>query len=118
MVTDLNLPIDVVACPIVREESGLALSSRNIRLNHIELKNALIIYQSLLFLKNQFSKTNTIDLLIKAQNMYQHIDGVALEYIEIREQESLKPYQNNSHAIALIACQVGETRLIDNMMLS
>ena len=118
MTKDLNLPIKVVACPIVREESGLALSSRNIRLNTSELKTALVIYQSLLFLKSSFLKTKTSDLIQQVKANFENLDGVNLEYLEIREAETLKPFQGNNPAIALIACQVGETRLIDNMMLS
>jgi pantoate--beta-alanine ligase len=118
LVKDFNLPINIVACPIIREDSGLALSSRNIRLNTTELKKSLVIYRSLMFLKDNFVEDNADSLIKEAQNLYKNIDGVTLEYIEIREQETLKPYQNNGKAIALVACKVGETRLIDNMMLS
>jgi pantoate--beta-alanine ligase len=118
LVKDFNLPINVVACPIVREESGLALSSRNIRLNPNELKNATVIYQSLLFLKDKFLKVNTDKLLQQTKDNFGNIAGVSLEYLEIRRTETLKPYLNNKPSIALIACKIGEIRLIDNMMLS
>jgi pantoate--beta-alanine ligase len=118
LVKDFNLPINVVACPIVREESGLALSSRNIRLNPNELKNATVIYQSLLFLKDKFLKVNTAKLLQQTKDNFGNITGVSLEYLEIRRTETLKPYLDNKPSIALIACKIGEIRLIDNMMLS
>lgn len=118
MIKDFNLPINIIACPIIREESGLALSSRNIRLSTTELQKSLVIYQSLMFLKKNFTSDHLEELINKVQNLYKDIDGVALEYIEVREQETLKAYQNSGKAIALVACKVGETRLIDNMMLS
>jgi len=118
MIKDFNLPINIIACPIIREESGLALSSRNIRLSTTELQKSLVIYQSLMFLKKNFTSDHLEELINKVQNLYKDIDGVALEYIEVREQETLKDYQNSGKAIALVACKVGETRLIDNMMLS
>ena len=118
MIKDFNLPINIIACPIIREESGLALSSRNIRLSTTELQKSLVIYQSLMFLKKNFTSDHLEELINKVQNLYKDIDGVALEYIEVREQETLKAYENSGKAIALVACKVGETRLIDNMMLS
>jgi pantoate--beta-alanine ligase len=118
MIKDFNLPINIIACPIIREESGLALSSRNIRLSTTELQKSLVIYQSLMFLKNNFTNDRLDELINKAKDLYNDIEGVALEYIEVREQETLKTYQNSGKAIALVACKVGETRLIDNMMLS
>lgn len=118
MIKDFNLPINIIACPIIREESGLALSSRNIRLSTTELQKSLVIYQSLMFLKKNFTSDHLEELINEVQNLYKDIDGVALEYIEVREQETLKAYQNSGKAIALVACKVGETRLIDNMMLS
>ena len=118
MIKDFNLPINIIACPIIREESGLALSSRNIRLSTTELQKSLVIYQSLMFLKKNFTSDHLEELINEVQNLYKDIDGVALEYIEVREQETLKAYQNSGKAIALVACKVGETRMIDNMMLS
>jgi pantoate--beta-alanine ligase len=118
LVKDFNFPIRVIACPIVREESGLALSSRNVRLTQTELSNSLVIYNSLNFLKDNYSGEKIVDLISRAQKMYENIAGIELEYLEIRQQETLKTYQNQMKAIALIACQVGNTRLIDNMMLS
>ena len=71
-----------------------------------------------MFLKKNFTSDHLEELINEVQNLYKDIDGVALEYIEVREQETLKAYQNSGKAIALVACKVGETRLIDNMMLS
>ena len=117
---DLGLGIEIEACPIIREADGLAMSSRNIRLNADERKTALIIYQSLVFLKNNFNKFPLNQLLAKAKKLYDGEDLLKLEYLKICNIQTLKEIKekNNEGCIALIACFVGETRLIDNMILS
>ena len=117
---DLSLGIELEACPIIREADGLAMSSRNIRLNADERKTALIIYQSLIFLKNNFDKFPLNQLLAKAQKLYDGENLLKLEYLKICNIQTLKEIKkkNNEVCIALIACFVGETRLIDNMILS
>lgn len=117
---DLGLGIELEACPIIREADGLAMSSRNIRLNADERKTALIIYQSLVFLKNNFNKFPLNQLLAKAKKLYDGEDLLKLEYLKICNIQTLKEIKekNNEVCIALIACFVGETRLIDNMILS
>lgn len=121
MVSDFDLKIDVVACPIVREEDGLAMSSRNVRLNADERKKALIIYNSLKFLKANFDKLTLSDLMQQAKAFYLNISGVELEYLKICKQNTLQEItdgEDHANVIALVACYVGETRLIDNMMIS
>lgn len=116
---DLSLGIALEACPIIRETDGLAMSSRNIRLNADERKTALIIYQSLLFLKENYQKYPLNQLLLKAEALYAHNDLLKLEYLKICNTQTLEELKekNNEVSIALIACFVGETRLIDNMIL-
>ncbi len=121
MVEDFNLDIEVVACSIVRENDGLAMSSRNTRLNVEERNNAIVINKSLKFLKENFDKLKLSELKEKAKNLYADISGVELEYLKICKQNTLREITNQedkANAIALVACYVGETRLIDNMMLS
>ena len=117
---DLNLGIELDACPIIREADGLAMSSRNIRLSADERKTALVIYQSLTFLKNNFDKLPLNQLLAKAKELYDGEDLLKLEYLKICNIQTLKEIEekNNEVCIALIACFVGETRLIDNLILS
>jgi pantoate--beta-alanine ligase len=116
---DLNLDIELVACPIIREPDGLAMSSRNIRLNDLERKKALTLYQSLLFVKKNYHRYSLNELLEKANEYYQNDDDLKLEYFRICDHNTLleKEAKDNKGAIALVACMVGETRLIDNMML-
>ena len=92
----------------------------NFRLNADERKKALVIYQSLIFLKNNFDKFPLIQLLAKASELYACEDLLKLEYLKICNIQTLKEIEekNNEVCIALNACFVGETRLIDNMILS
>lgn len=116
---DMNLGIELKACPIVREEDGLAMSSRNVRLSENERKEATVIYQSLLFVRENFHHYNLEEVLIKTKNFYTH-PSLNLEYLMICDKQSLdeKSEGDKNNAIALVACNVGNTRLIDNMILS
>lgn len=117
---DLNLGVQLEACPIIREADGLAMSSRNIRLNADERKIALVIYKSLIFLKENFNKYPISQLIAKAEEVYKNDDSLKLEYLKICNTQTLEEVGENKNepCIALIACFVGETRLIDNMILS
>ena len=116
---DFDLKINLVACSIIREKDGLAMSSRNIRLNVAQRQKALLIYQSLLFVKENYHQMDINHLLEKARIFYQNDPEVRLEYFSICDQKTLKTTndQSNSKNIALVACFIGETRLIDNMIL-
>lgn len=116
---DLNLKIDLIACPIIREEDGLAMSSRNIRLSTFERKKSLVIFKSLEFISLNFRDEPIDQLLNKAKAFYADDKDLALEYLKICNPITLEEIhqKGNQKAIALVACMVGETRLIDNMFL-
>lgn len=115
---DFNMGIDLKACPIVREDDGLAMSSRNIRLNGQERKRALTLYQSLKFVKDNYQKLSLSELLEKAQEFYQNDRLLNLEYFKICDLNTLEELnEKTTTAIALVACSVGQTRLIDNVIL-
>nr|WP_294900827.1 pantoate--beta-alanine ligase [uncultured Pedobacter sp.] len=116
MAKDFGLEIELEACPIVREKDGLAMSSRNIRLNADERKKSLQLYKSLSFIKENYGQTPNNELLKQAKDFYND-DLLHLEYLEIVDLKNLQPLTNQRNAIALVACSVGNTRLIDNMML-
>lgn len=111
-----KLPIQLQACSIIREKDGLAMSSRNIRLNELERKKSLQLYQSLSFVKANYGKLPNVELLNQAKAFYND-DLLDLEYLEIVDQHTLLPINDQKNAIVLVACSVGSTRLIDNMML-
>jgi pantoate--beta-alanine ligase len=119
MTADLELGIKLVACPIIREADGLAMSSRNVRLNTLERVKALVIYQSLLFIKKNYQNYSIEELKEKALEFYSNDVEVKLEYFKICDQKTLadKLVKDNKGAIVLVACFVGEVRLIDNMMI-
>ena len=116
MVKDLNIPIEIVQCPIVREESGLALSSRNKYLSEEGKKDALVLS---LILKNIVACFNKGITNIEAlkETAYSYLtDKHDLEYLEILNKNTLEEEENaSSESIALIACRVDGVRLIDNI---
>lgn len=116
MIKDLGLDTKLEACPIIREEDGLAMSSRNVRLNVEERVKSLQLYKSLRFIKENYGKQSNKELLKQAKGFYTD-EVLELEYLEIVDRKDLKPVNTQHEAIALVACMVGTTRLIDNMML-
>ena len=119
MVKHFNLPIEIVSCPIIREEDGLAMSSRNIHLSVNDRKNALVLSKALAFVADNYKKLKLRDLLAEAKQMFTGINGVELDYFTIAHGDTLLPieYEEKSNVVALVAAKVGETRLIDNMLL-
>ncbi|MET4138750.1 pantoate--beta-alanine ligase [Pedobacter sp. UYP1] len=120
MVAHFNLPVNIISCPIIREEDGLAMSSRNIHLSAEEHEHALVLSKALTYVKDHFH-TENIDILLKqAIAIIQSVKGVELDYFTIANSETLLPEKDKAaqHLVALVAAKVGETRLIDNMMLN
>jgi pantoate--beta-alanine ligase len=118
MVDILKFPIEIVPCPTTREESGLALSSRNLRLNDIERENALIIYKTLQLVASLRKDHSPAETLTKAIDFF-NTGELTLEYIEIVDSESLKVLSENwgEHPTCCIAAFCGEVRLIDNIQI-
>ena len=118
MVKDLNVPIEIIQCPIVREESGLALSSRNKYLSEEGKKDALVLSQILKNIKACFQKGIT-DVSALKETAYSYLtDKHDMEYLEILDRNTLEEKPNaDRESIALIACRVEGVRLIDNIYL-
>ena len=118
MVQDLNIPIEIIQCPIVREESGLALSSRNKYLSETDKKDALALSQILNNIKNCYQKGITNIEALKETAYAYLTDKHDLEYLEILNKKTLEEETNaNKDSIVLIACKVANVRLIDNIYL-
>jgi len=103
-----------------REESGLAMSSRNLRLSAEERETALVIAQALNYIKEAWPSEPVSQIKEKATAMLQQ-KGFTIDYIEIAYAENLTPLlqnDNNHKAVALIAASLGNVRLIDNMLLN
>jgi len=130
MVAYFKLAVKIVTCPIIREADGLAMSSRNIHLSNTDRKHAVVLSQSLEYIKGCFEKTDYLKdhynkdklhvLEEAAKRMIQQTPGVELDYFVIVEGHTLMPPKDNHGLglVALVAAKVGETRLIDNMIIS
>ncbi|MEY3237091.1 MAG: hypothetical protein RI883_1192 [Bacteroidota bacterium] len=118
MVNILNLPIEIIECPTLRETSGIAMSSRNLRLSNTQKFDALIIIQTLNFLKElkqKFNPTEAKKLAIEFFNK----GNLKLEYLEIVESTTLKAIDDywTNDSTCCIAAICGDVRLIDNNQL-
>ena len=120
MVAYFKLPVRIISCPIIREEDGLAMSSRNIHLNEADRKNALVLSKALSYVKDHFEEKTIPELLAEAKEMISAVAGVELDYFTIANGKTLLPEnnKNQSDLVALVAAKVGQTRLIDNMLLN
>jgi pantoate--beta-alanine ligase len=121
MVRDLNLPIEIVVCPIVREPDGLAMSSRNAYLNPEERKRALVLHRALLRVQDlvKTGEREVSKLLAAGREEFNREHAVRLDYFEIVNANTLDPVQEVADgALVAVAAHVGSTRLIDNLLLS
>lgn len=119
MVRQLNYPVEIVPCPIVREADGLAMSSRNMLLSTLQRKNAPQIALTLSESCN-FAATHSV-----AETMQQVVDAInavpelEVEYFEIVDGNSLQAvgsWEESSYVVGCIAVFAGEVRLIDNVI--
>jgi pantoate--beta-alanine ligase len=120
MVRDLNIPVRVVVCPIVREPDGLAMSSRNAYLDAGQRKSALVLYRSLTAVQERFDQGERMaHVLIDAgKQTLAHEPLVRLDYFEIVDPETLDPVDDLSRGgLVAVAAFVGNVRLIDNIVL-
>jgi pantoate--beta-alanine ligase len=120
MVRDLNLPVEIVVCPIVRESDGLAMSSRNAYLSPQERKTALVANRSLTETKNRFDQgeRNAIALIAVGKQIVAQEPAAQLDYFEIVDPVTLDPMQElTSPALVAVGVFIGNTRLIDNILL-
>lgn len=123
MVTDLNFPVEIVTCPIIREPDGLAMSSRNRYLSSEERRTAAQLYQALL-LGERLAKETQLEPAEISARMHQHLEaagGIQVQYAILANTSSLEPLTSRAgqtQAVGLIAARVGTTRLIDNLIIS
>lgn len=120
MVHDLGLDVEVITCPIVRDKNGLALSSRNAYLSESERTRAQTIYSALQQAEQNWCRGLAIDKIEQNVRDMLSAKDIRIDYADIVHAESLKKISEgsrNTPAIFLIACHVGSTRLIDNILL-
>jgi pantoate--beta-alanine ligase len=120
MVRDLNFPVQVVACPIVREADGLALSSRNRYLTTEQRARATILHRSLMAAADLHAhgERNSQALIRTMQQMLATEPSVIVEYAAVVDPDTLLPLTNTTlGALIAVAARLGETRLIDNHLI-
>jgi len=120
MVRDLNLPLEIVVCPIVRESDGLAMSSRNAYLDADQRKRALVLHRSLTRVQRMADggQRKTSELIAAGRAEFAGESSVRLDYLEIVDPDTLDPVDSiSSGALVAVAAFVGSTRLIDNILL-
>ncbi len=120
MVRDLNFPVEIVACPIVREPDGLAMSSRNAYLNPEQRRQALVLHRSLMHVQDlsEAGEQNAAKLLEAGRAEFSNEPTVRLDYFEIVNPQTLDPVEDvSAGALVAVAAYVGATRLIDNIVL-
>ncbi len=120
LVRDLNISVQIEICPTVREADGLALSSRNARLSGAERRRAAALHQALATVQVLVAAGETdVATLVAAAHSELTDPQLRLEYFQIVNPETLQPITSvGGPALALVAAWVGETRLIDNQLLS
>ena len=120
LVRDLNIPVQIEVCPTIREPDGLALSSRNARLSRSERARATALHQALATAQVLVAAGETdVATLVAAAGSELADPQLRVDYFQIVNPETLVPMTSVSGpALALVAAWVGETRLIDNQLLS
>jgi pantoate--beta-alanine ligase len=118
MVRDLNYNIDIVAVPTIREEDGLACSSRNAYLNREERRQAAVLFKALGAAKES-GKTSAIEIVDLAKKIISEAPLARIDYVEVVDAESLQPIDwIKPKSLLAAAVYFGKTRLIDNLQLA
>ena len=115
----LQIPIEIIGVPTKREESGLAMSSRNKLLSEKNLEKATLIYQTLQFIKDNSGHFTLVELKKFAIERISNHKDFNLEYLEIVSLEKLQPiseFRTNNENVACIAASISSVRLIDNII--
>ncbi|MNK75826.1 Pantothenate synthetase [compost metagenome] len=122
MIAMKDLPIQLAICPIIRDQDGLALSSRNTRLSEAGKRTALALSRSLQYVKDHIHDPIPLkDIKDKALQILTDTDGLSVEYFAICESSSLKEVNHidfSKQHVALVTAWVEGVRLIDNMILN
>ena len=119
MVADLNMPLEIVVCPTIREPNGLAISSRNKYLTAQQKNDAANIYKSLQTCRRLIDAgtTETRQIIAEMQKILQQIPSGEIEYISIVDAETLESIEKIAgKVLAAVAVRLGPARLIDNIL--
>lgn len=117
MVEDLNFDIEIVACPIIREEDGLAKSSRNVRLGAEERKAAAIISRALFHGEDMIKagERDSLSLINEIKAIIETEPLAEIEYVDVVDADSIEEVEKlTGNILVAVAVKIGSTRLIDN----
>jgi pantoate--beta-alanine ligase len=120
LIADLNVPVRIVVCPIVRESDGLALSSRNAYLDADQRRNATVLYQALCEVQKRVESGERSAAAVMAvmRKRIETTSGAALDYAVAVDADSLLPANRlQGRVLVALAVKFGSTRLIDNVLL-
>ncbi|MHC4790241.1 MAG: pantoate--beta-alanine ligase [Planctomycetota bacterium] len=120
MVADLNMPLEIVVCPTIREPDGLAVSSRNRYLTEQQKKDATLIYKSLQKCEKLIADgvTDSKTIINRMRKILQKAPSIKIEYISIVDAQTVQPLdQIAGKVMAAVAVKIGEARLIDNILI-
>jgi len=119
MVTDLNMPLEIVICPTVRQPDGLAVSSRNKYLNEQQKKDATYIYKSLQKCREMLNAgtTDTRKIITQMRRILRQGPSIKIQYVSIVDAETLEAIDHiERQVLVAVAVRIGSARLIDNIL--
>jgi len=119
MVSDLNMPLEIVVCPTVREKNGLAVSSRNQYLSDEQRENAAVIYKSLRKCRQlvEAGTTDAHEIIAEMRKLLNQVPSMQIEYVSLVDAETLQPLEKGTgKVLAAVAARIGSARLIDNIL--
>jgi pantoate--beta-alanine ligase len=118
LVKSEQIPVKIIGCPIVREENGLAMSSRNERLSQTGKTKASLIYDQLKWIREHYFELSVSELIQAVEMSFDEHDEFNLEYLSIADENTLQPFEDrrtSNHPRAFIAVWLEGVRLIDNI---
>ena len=121
LVKTLNIPVNIITCPVFREPNGLAMSSRNERLSQEEKNEAALIYKIIKKVKIKFKTESVLSIYNWVEKQFKLFPNLKLEYFEIADETTLLPCKRKNKNInyrAFIAVYVNNIRLIDTISLN
>lgn len=120
LIQTIGRKTEVIVCPIMREADGLAMSSRNVRLNNDQRKNASGISKTLFFIRDHYKNHQLKELKEKSIERINQIPEAVVDYLEFCDADSFKivsSWREANHLVVVTAVKLGDVRLLDNILL-